>query len=576
MRKIESTTKFFDVLRVGDVVYKDQEIIENFRKITEEQLSSFGPESEEIFIRLINILLKRNLKEDALYVVESVLVKEDKNTEFLEKKALILQAMEKFDEALKVFRSLVLKDPENPHYHNLFGECHRIRGRKDLAIKQFYRAIESKRNDLVSLYEEFDARESLSFLFYESGKYTKALEQIHQVITRNSRHPLWRLLFKILEKMNDKEALDQAQSDYKRAKMAEKHFLKGEEYKERGNIHTAIKNYRMARNTYPEEPEYHFALGNLYLDGRNYEEAEIHLARALEIFPENERYLLAITGCLIGLEEYERAYDYTERGIRHSPATFIDSFEMLSLVLEKVSKYIVTLTEIISMDKKDNFPLLMLRLGKIFKTEGKEEQSREWYEMAIKVLEKTIIAFPGNWRNRSWLGDAMREVGRYKDALKHYLEARRLINEGNLPLQAIKQDQNIAETYTQIGEYDRSIEIYNSLVRSSPLEPLYPLNIGINQVNKGEYKKANRSLEKALGLDERNPETLYYLALVNSAVKNIIKSIKFLKSAITINSDYLGRARNEKILSPLFKGGLFDKIISREMIENKFKFIQNP
>lgn len=564
MENVGYPTKSHDMLRIGSKIYKDKTIVSSYREITSQQLEHLDSESQEILLRLINILLKRNKTEEALYVVEQVLEEENGNPDFLEKKGMVLQEMKRYNEAVEIFEKLTQKEPDNPHYHNLTGECFKIMDERDKAIEAFRSAISSGCNDLVAIYEEFEARESLSFLLYEDEKFDEALGHIMHVISKNSRHPIWRLLFKTLEKMGDESRLEKAEANYKRAKMAEKHFLKGEEYREWGDNKNALKSYEMAISIYPEEPEYHYALGNLFLENREYEAADLHLTRAIEIFPENERYLLAITGCLIGMEKYEQAYEYTRKGIACSPATFINSFEMLSLALDRTDEYIGTLISVIDSHKAENFPVLLKRLGKVLKTNGEAEKAKEYFKKAGEILTEKVAENPTQWRNHMLLADIASELENTEKALIHYQEAKKWINSTDLPVESAKLDETIARIYTVMGEYDKSIEIYLALIRNFSSETSYYRNLGINLVKKKDYKKAERELEKALGLDERDPEILYYLAITNSALKDTGKAVTFLRSAVLIEPDFLEKARGEEALESLFRDGLIDKVLQHE------------
>lgn len=564
MENVGFPTKSYDILRIGSKIYKDKAIVGSYKEITRQQLKHLNPESQEILLRLINILLKRNKREEALYVVEKVLDQESGNLDFLEKKGVVLQEMKRYEEAAAIFQKLIEKEPDNPHYHNLLGECFKITDEKEKAVQAFKRAISSGCNDLVAIYEEFEARESLSFLLYEDDKLDEALEHILRVISKNSRHPLWRLLFKILEKTGDSDRLEKAEADYKRAKMAEKHFLKGEEYREWGDGKNAVRSYETAISIYPEEPEYHYALGNMFLEDREYEAAEMHLTRAIEIFPENERYLLAITGCLIGMEKYEQAYEYTRRGIACSPATFINSYEMLSLALDRTDEYITTLISVIDSHKGGNFPILLKRLGNILKSKGEMEKAKGYFKKTEEILTEKVSENPTQWRNHLLLADTILELDNPEKALSHYLEAKKWIDSSDLPVESAKLDETIARIYTGMGEYERSIDIYLSLNKNFSSEPSYYKNLGINLIKKKDFKKAERELEKALGLDERDPETLYYLSIANSALKDTGKAVTFLRSAVLIEPDFLEKARGEETLDPLFKDGLIDKILQQE------------
>lgn len=572
-REVKKPTESFDILHVGLRTYRDREIVDNFREITDLALESTGRKDREVLPRLIDILMKRNLNEKALFVTEKVLEKEKKNNEFIEKKGQILTETGRFDEAAKLFRKLIRRDPENPHYHNLLGDCHRLSGRKDLAIKQYQKAVESRRYDLVSIYEEFDAREGLSFLYYEEGKYDSARQEILAVIKKNSRHPLWRLLFKTLEKVGDGSALEKARKDYDRAKSAEKQFLRGEDFRESGDTGVALEYYKNAVKIFPEEPEYHYAVGNVCLEEKDFDSAEYHLERALDIFPGNERYLLALTGCLIGMEKYGEAYKYTYNGVRRSPSNFIDCYEMISLNLGRIRDYIKTLKEIVESDKSEKFPELRHRLGKAYKRLEVTEQSQKWFEEAIRILKKKKVEDPSDWKNFAILGDALKEVGKPESALENYLEARELIRIKHEPTKRTKLEESIAEVYNLLGEYNISIEIYKSLSKIYPDRAAYPREIGINYIKTGDMKQAGKYLERALGMDERDPGTLFNLSVIDCATKNFGNSIKFLKKAIMIDPGYYNMARKEKSLDPLFKNGLVDNILKHEEVAKRLKNI---
>jgi len=572
-QKGKKPTESFDVLKIGSKIYRDREIVDNFREITDLALESTGHKDREILTKLIDILMKRNLEEKALFVTDRVLEKEEKNNEFIEKKGRILTETGRFEEASKLFRKLIRRDPENPRYHNLLGDCHRLSGRKDLAIKQYQKAVESQRYDLVSVFEEFDAREGLSFLYYEEEKYDKALQEIKGVIRKNSRHPLWRLLFKTLEKIGDESALEKSLKDYDRAKAAEKLFLRGEDLRESGDINNALEYYKNAVKTYPEEPEYHYAVGNIYLEEKDFDSAEYHLGIALELFPENERFLLALTGCLIGMEKYEEAYKYTYIGVRRSPANFIDSYEMISLNLGRVRDYIETLRAIVENDKSDKFPKLRHRLGKAYKRLEMPEESQKWFEEAVKILEKKKAEDPSDWKNFALLGDALTELGKPDSALENYMEARELIRKKHEPAKRTKLEESIADVYGMMEEYENSIEIYKSLSKIYPERATYPREIGINYIKMGDMKQARKFLEKALGMDERDPETLFNLSLLNCITENTGNSIKFLKRAIIIDPEYYNMAKKEKNMEPLFKNGLIDSILKHEKLEKSLKNI---
>ncbi|MCE1247691.1 MAG: tetratricopeptide repeat protein [Firmicutes bacterium] len=544
---------------------------DNLTAIPSEQIETIDSGSLETAAELINILINKNLLTEALGMVDRILEKESKNPVFLLKKASILQEMRRYEEALVIFAALTRKDPDNPRYYYLMGECSKAAGNTKNALKQLRKSIECPRRDIVSLYDEFDARESLAFIYYDQNKHDDALEQVKEIIRKNSRHPIWRLYFKILESKNDLAELENAKLSYKRAKSAEKFYLRADDNLLRGEREKAVEYLRKAIATYPGEPEYHYAIGNIHLESKDFDLSEFYLTRAIEIFPENERYLLALTGCYIGMNKTEAAYETARKGMSVSPGNFLDSYELLCRKLGKSGDFKDILDRIYQKDKGRKFPLLPYRLAIFLKDTNKPDESKKWFELAIKNLKAKITESPSNWENYAWLADAYKETGKLSSALVNYNNAREYINDRQYPLRASILEKKTAEIFTVTGRYDEAIKIYRQLAKKHPEAPEYLRELGINLIRKGSLKRAEAQLEKALGLDERDSLTLYYTSILNCRMQNISRSVKFLINAIAINPGILDTAKREELLEPLFSAGLIDNIIKREELDRKFR-----
>jgi tetratricopeptide (TPR) repeat protein len=309
----------------------------------------------------------------------------------------------------------------------------------------------------------------------------------------------------------------------------------------------------------------------MYLEEKDYDRSDFYLTRAIEIFPENERYLLALTGCHIGLDKREMAFETAKKGMMISPGNFLDSFEILSKKLGRGDEYIETLEKIAIKDGGKKFPLLTYKLAIFLKEAKKADLAEIWFDKVIKVFKAKILESPSNWENYLWLGEAFGEMGKSAESLENFRIAREFINEKQFPARVAFLDRKMAELHTMIGRYDDAIRILRQLIKRYPSEPEYLRELGINLARKGSSKKAEIYLEKALGLAERDPLTLYYTAIINCEMKNISRSVKFLKNAVAIDSTLMEKARSEKMLAPLFAGGLIDNIMKREELDRKFR-----
>jgi tetratricopeptide (TPR) repeat protein len=97
------------------------------------------------------------------------------------------------------------------------------------------------------------------------------------------------------------------------------HQLRGEGYKLRGAEKDAIKEYQLALQLQPSEPELHEALGELFLNKKSYDEARAELEKSLGLDPSRVSTLCLLGRLYVGKHETEKAVPYLQKALRYQP-----------------------------------------------------------------------------------------------------------------------------------------------------------------------------------------------------------------------------------------------------------------
>jgi tetratricopeptide (TPR) repeat protein len=97
------------------------------------------------------------------------------------------------------------------------------------------------------------------------------------------------------------------------------HQLRAEGYAIRGEVDQAIKEYQLALQLRPDEPELHEALGEFYLDNHHDPEAEAELQKALSLDPSRTKALYLLGRLYVLNRENEKALPYLQRALRLQP-----------------------------------------------------------------------------------------------------------------------------------------------------------------------------------------------------------------------------------------------------------------
>jgi tetratricopeptide (TPR) repeat protein len=97
------------------------------------------------------------------------------------------------------------------------------------------------------------------------------------------------------------------------------HRLRAEGYALRQDLDDALKEFQVALQLHPNEPELHEALGELHLDNHTDEDAQSELERALELDPSRTHALYLLGRLYVQKRENDKAVSYLQRALRLQP-----------------------------------------------------------------------------------------------------------------------------------------------------------------------------------------------------------------------------------------------------------------
>jgi tetratricopeptide (TPR) repeat protein/TolB-like protein/DNA-binding winged helix-turn-helix (wHTH) protein len=214
-----------------------------------------------------------------------------------------------------------------------------------------------------------------------------------------------------------------------------------------------------------------------------------------------------------------------------------------------------------ALEINPNDVLAMRGMAAIFERQQK-------FDDAERMLQTTIDLQPGNWRSIDRLGALYFYQGRYADAARAYrqvvfLDPGNWLGHGNLggallmsgefdaALEAIQkslsiedmasQRSNLATIYYYLGEYDKSVEIYQQATEAMPDAHFSWLNLGdaLRFSSRPDeapdaYRRAVDISMSLLEVNPNNPVDLLVLAWATASLKDANEAKRLIERALAI------------------------------------------
>ena len=220
----------------------------------------------------------------------------------------------------------------------------------------------------------------------------------------------------------------------------------------------------------PFKSSYSFNIGETYALLRNFRDADRYFNEALVLAP-----------------DYNRAYSYKVRIrfrliddaagarelLRHARTIGVGSDSYLlyqAILLEMHARRYTAALDLLSSSQADNFgeqfwyvprPLLEAQIHELI---GQKDLARKQFQEARVVLEKKILADPGDARYHSALGIALAGLGEKQTAIQEGLKAVQLMPVSKEAYRGAYRLEDLARIYAEVGEHDRAIDALERLM----------------------------------------------------------------------------------------------------------------
>ncbi|MBF0382580.1 MAG: tetratricopeptide repeat protein [Magnetococcales bacterium] len=325
---------------------------------------------------------------------------------------LALTDLDRFDEAVDIFKELVVRRPDYPEAHNNLGNAFKEQGNHALAVDSFRRAI-SLNPSLIDVYN------NLGLALIEQGKYDEALENLENALKLNPNygktHSNLALVYKA-QGRNDK-ALDSLfnvisinPDDF------ETYYNLGVIQKEQGLVAEATASYKKAINIKPDFSLAHLNLGNILFEAKKYEDAVESYQKAITFNKGDVEAYSNLGATLKELGKLDEAVVICQKAIMLDP-NFTNAHNNLGTILQKQGKIdesIISYQKAIAIKPED---------AKYYSNLGAAYNENKRYDKAILNLQKSISIDPDYGFAHSALGNVYNNLGRYDEAIVCFRKA---------------------------------------------------------------------------------------------------------------------------------------------------------
>jgi tetratricopeptide (TPR) repeat protein len=294
------------------------EALGDYAKAIETYKGLVGEEDSKVAVlqRLIQLLIQQRRFNDALEYLHLAVDSGYGGQETMRKIGLIHMELDQFDEAIKVFSTMLEKDPDAHQVRFYLGMAFEEKGDLDSASTEFNKIPHDS-----GIY--IDAIGHIAFILKEKGKPELAVETLKTAIADNPRQLELYLnlssLYEALEKLDDALALLlDAETRFERETRL--HFRIGVLYDALGKRAESIERMKKVISINPKDAQALNFIGYTYAEmGINLEEALSHLKKAVEIRP-NDGFILDSLGWVyFKLKKYDEAVRYLEEAVALVP-----------------------------------------------------------------------------------------------------------------------------------------------------------------------------------------------------------------------------------------------------------------
>jgi len=448
-----------------------------------------------------------------------------------------LNLIGRYEQSYSTFRAARALAPDNPDVLKAGARVYELMNRREEAIECLGVALERRPDDAEAVFR-------ISGLLYDSGKKEEALRQIESLHRKNPRNQdvLIRMAQIHLSLGNASEA-QKYLAAYKElaGATAEMYLLLGETMLARKFYDGAVKNFREAIRTFPDDPQMRFGLGRAYLGMNEKGQALLEFEQALNRKADNPDILIEL-GKLqnsMGMEEQaDQTFARVEKSKNSNGECFLNiarHFAERSDLVRAV-KYLEMAHELSPYHPE------------VQKTLGQTLARQKRHAEALAIFQQAVETYPNcEWGHEGIIGSA-EATGVFAlkaSSQKKLLEIRK---------SGAEDWCDYGETLIRLGRFDEAQDAFEAAARLDPTcvrayqapelikiekaraEGEKMATQGIEALQKKFYLTAAERLERALELVPNQPEWIKLLAEVSLKTAEVDRASGLLARARSFDS----------------------------------------
>ena len=300
---------------------------------------------------LVQLLIQQRRYEDALVYLNKLASMGLGSSEVRRKIGLLYLELDRHDEAIKLFREMLVDEPESHQIRFYLGSAYEEKGELELAKAEFSRIPAD-----AAVYAE--ALGHLAFILKEQERDDEAIQLLQKGIAAD---PDRMELYLSLATLYD--AIDKDQEGLKLLLGVESRFIQESRFQFRlgvlfdklGNKPDSINRMKRVIELNPRDAQALNYLGYTYAEmGINLEEALGYIKRALEIRPDDGFFLDSLGWVYYQLKRYDDAVKQLEKAVRLVPddPTVLEHLGDAYLARKETKKAIKLYKQALQLDPK--------------------------------------------------------------------------------------------------------------------------------------------------------------------------------------------------------------------------------
>lgn len=368
-----------------------------------------------------------------------------------------LAQLEKFDEALEVYRTLLglQREPEaRAEVEKLLGDTYRRAGRLKEAYRSYERAIALDP-------EQVALRRNLGLLAFYLGNYKEAIDHLSRYWKKNPED------WEVLQELGIAHALvdEDDQAIALLETLREKDKATTQTYVTLLNLYgrkgDAEKIEQLKEEAIQEgvsEEQLYLTLGSLFYDQYQNEEAKSYLNKVLDLNPENKMALIQLALLYDRMDQLSRIEEVMNQALEIDP-DFPEALNLLGYAYADRGVRLEKAEELIqkAIDQAPTAGFIIDSLGWVYYRQGR-------YEEALKQLQraKALMGDPPDWVVLDHLGDVYDKLGKNAQAVEAWKQA--------IDARKKQAHPNDPEVASDVEKIELKIEHAESQVAADPTE----------------------------------------------------------------------------------------------------------